>query len=155
MIRKQIAGLLVVTALIAGSASIYKDSRPPQSEDGVITLRMAQTSSETGAIGQSMNAFADKIYERTGGKYKIEVYHNGQLGAEIDTIEGCQMYRARADSLLSAAALTRRTDERMKRPPATWYRWLLAGFLAGGTATALLTKTNPLKSIVKLIKNIV
>ena len=52
---------------------------------------MAQTSSETGAIGQSMNAFADKIYERTGGKYKIEVYHNGQLGAEIDTIEGCQM----------------------------------------------------------------
>lgn len=41
MIRKQIAGLLVVTALIAGSASIYKDSRPPQSEDGVITLRMA------------------------------------------------------------------------------------------------------------------
>lgn len=44
MIRKQIAGLLVVTALIAGSASIYKDSRPPQSEDGVITLRMAQTS---------------------------------------------------------------------------------------------------------------
>ena len=38
-------------------------------------------------------------------------------------------------------------------------RWaaafLLAGFLAGGTATALLTKTNPLKSIVKLIKNIV
>ena len=91
MIRKQIAGLLVVTALIAGSASIYKDSRPPQSEDGVITLRMAQTSSETGAIGQSMNAFADKIYERTGGKYKIEVYHNGQLGAEIDTIEGCQM----------------------------------------------------------------
>ena len=48
-----------------------------------------------------------------------------------------------------------RTVERTKRPPATWYRWLLAGFLAGGTATALLTKTNPLKSIVKLIKNIV
>ena len=51
--------------------------------------------------------------------------------------------------------LTQRTVERTKRPPATWYRWLLAGFLAGGTATALLTKTNPLKSIVKLIKNIV
>ena len=70
-------------------------------------------------------------------------------------LDEMQAYRARADSLLSAAALTRRTDERMKRPPATWYRWLLAGFLAGGTATALLTKTNPLKSIVKLIKNIV
>ena len=66
-----------------------------------------------------------------------------------------QAYRARADSLLLAAVLTQRTVERTKRPPATWYRWLLAGFLAGGTATALLTKTNPLKSIVKLIKNIV
>ena len=39
MIRKQIAGLLVVTALIAGSASIYKDSRPPQSEDGADIIR--------------------------------------------------------------------------------------------------------------------
>ena len=74
------------------------------------------------------------------------------LMARLDEM---QAYRARADSLLSAAVLTRRTVERMKRPPATWYRWLLAGFLAGGTATALLTKTNPLKSIVKLIKNIV
>lgn len=74
------------------------------------------------------------------------------LTARLDEM---QAYRARADSLLSAAALTQRTVERTKRPPATWYRWLLAGFLAGGTATALLTKTNPLKSIVKLIKNIV
>lgn len=70
-------------------------------------------------------------------------------------LEEMQAYRARADSLLSAAVLSQRTVERTKRPPATWYRWLLAGFLAGGTATALLTKTNPLKSIVKLIKNIV
>ena len=74
------------------------------------------------------------------------------LTARLDEM---QAYRARADSLLSAAVLTQRTVERTKRPPATWYRWLLAGFLAGGTATALLTKTNPLKSIVKLIKNIV
>lgn len=74
------------------------------------------------------------------------------LTARLDEM---QAYRARADSLLSAAVQTQRTVERTKRPPATWYRWLLAGFLAGGTATALLTKTNPLKSIVKLIKNIV
>ena len=52
---------------------------------------MAQTSSQAGAIGQSMEAFADRIYDETEGKYKIETYHNGQLGAEIDTIEGCQM----------------------------------------------------------------
>lgn len=91
MKRTQIAAAVVVAAVITSIACIYKDSRPQVSEDGTITLRMAQTSSETGAIGQSMNEFADKIYERTGGRYKVEVYHNGQLGAEIDTIEGCQM----------------------------------------------------------------
>lgn len=91
MKRTQIAACIAAAALIASAACIYKDSRPQVSEDGTITLRMAQTSSEAGAIGQSMNLFADKIYEETGGRYKIEVYHNGQLGAEIDTIEGCQM----------------------------------------------------------------
>lgn len=91
MKRTQIAAGIAAAALAVSIACIYKDSRPQVSEDGTITLRMAQTSSETGAIGQSMNLFADKIYERTGGRYKVEVYHNGQLGAEIDTIEGCQM----------------------------------------------------------------
>lgn len=91
MKRTHIAAAVAAAALLTGIAFIYKDSRPQISEDGTITLRMAQTSSESGAIGQTMNQFADKIYERTGGKYKVEVYHNGQLGAEIDTIEGCQM----------------------------------------------------------------
>ena len=91
MSRKLIAAFVAAAAVAASIACIYKDSIPQTDSDGTITLRMAQTSSESGAIGQSMNAFADKIYERTGGKYKIEVYHNGQLGAEIDTIEGCQM----------------------------------------------------------------
>lgn len=91
MKRTHIAAAVVAAAAMVSIACIYKDSRPQVSEDGTITLRMAQTSSETGAIGQSMNQFADMIYERTGGRYRIEVYHNGQLGAEIDTIEGCQM----------------------------------------------------------------
>lgn len=91
MKRAHIGAVVVAAAVILSAAGIYKDSRPQVSEDGTITLRMAQTSSEAGAIGQTMNQFADMIYERTGGRYKVEVYHNGQLGAEIDTIEGCQM----------------------------------------------------------------
>lgn len=74
------------------------------------------------------------------------------LTARLDEM---QAYRARADSLLLAAVLTQRTVEHTKQPPVTWHWWLLAGFLAGGAASAWLTKTNPLKSIVKLIKNIV
>lgn len=82
---------MIVAAFVLSGLSIVKDNQVQASQDGTITLRMAQTSSETGAIGQAMEIFADKIYEATGGKYKIETYHNGQLGAEIDTIEGCQM----------------------------------------------------------------
>ena len=82
---------IIAAAVILGGLSIYKDNQRNTDTDGTITLRMAQTSSQTGAIGQSMDLFAERIYEATNGKYKIETYHNGQLGAEIDTIEGCQM----------------------------------------------------------------
>lgn len=82
---------ILVVALVCSCLSIFKDQQVETNKDGTITLRMAQTSSETGAIGQTMEIFADRIYEETNGKYKIETYHNGQLGAEIDTIEGCQM----------------------------------------------------------------
>lgn len=91
MRMKGTAAAATCIALVCAAGSIWYDSRPLTNQDGTITLRMAQTSSETGAIGQEMNRFAELINERTDGKYEIEVYHNGQLGAEIDTIEGCQM----------------------------------------------------------------
>ena len=72
-----------------------------------------------------------------------------------DRLDEMQAYRARADSLLAAVSAAYHSAERTEKPPSTWYRWLLAGFLAGGAASALLTKTNPLKAIIKLIKNIV
>ena len=86
-----VTAVIAVLALLLSGFSVLKDQQVAASQDGTITLRMAQTSSETGAIGQSMEVFADRIYEETNGRYKIETYHNGQLGAEIDTIEGCQM----------------------------------------------------------------
>lgn len=91
MSKKGIAAIVTCAALVCAAGSIWQDAKPIDWPEGTVTLRMAQTSSESGAIGQEMNRFADLIYERTDGKYKIEVYHNGQLGAEIDTIEGCQM----------------------------------------------------------------
>lgn len=91
MKKTAVIGCILAVTLVVSGFSIFKDRQTPVNQDGTITLRMAQTSSETGAIGQTMEEFADKIYEATDGKYKIETYHNGQLGAEIDTIEGCQM----------------------------------------------------------------
>lgn len=77
----------------------------------------------------------------------------------IDSLTACiyemQAYRARADSLFAAEALALRTAARTDKPPATWHWWLLTGFLAGGAASAWLTKTNPLKTIFSLIKKVV
>lgn len=75
-VKKSLAGLLAVIAVVICVWSIYTDSKPVENSDGTITLRMAQTSSENGAIGQTMNIFADKIYKAANGRCKIETYHN-------------------------------------------------------------------------------
>ena len=74
------------------------------------------------------------------------------LTARMDAM---QAYYARADSLFAAELSARQAAARSEKPPATWYWWLFAGFLAGGAASALLTKTNPLKTIFSLIKTVV
>lgn len=70
-------------------------------------------------------------------------------------LEEIQVYKARADSLLAAVSAAYHAAEHTEKPPSAWGRWFLLGLLAGGAASALLTKTNPLKPIVELIKNIV
>lgn len=70
-------------------------------------------------------------------------------------LSAMQAYYARADSLFAAEFLTRQMATRTDKPPATWYWWLFAGLLAGGAASALLTKTNPLKTFFSLIKKVV
>lgn len=70
-------------------------------------------------------------------------------------LSAMQVYYARADSHFAAELLTRQMATRTDKPPATWYWWLFAGFLAGGAVSALLTKTNPLKTIFSLIKKVV
>ncbi len=74
------------------------------------------------------------------------------LMARLDEV---QAYRTRADSLLEAVSAAYHAAEHTEKPPSTWGRWFLLGLLAGGAASAWLTKTNPLKPIVSLIKRIV
>lgn len=70
---------VVAVLLVAGSAF------------AAIELRMSQVSAADGAIGRSMERFAELIKERTEGRYVVHTFHNGQLGSERDTIEACQL----------------------------------------------------------------
>ncbi len=54
-------------------------------------LRMSQVSAQDGAIGQSMDRWAKLVEERTEGRYVINTFHNAQLGAERDNVEGIQL----------------------------------------------------------------
>lgn len=85
MKRTQVAALVAVGAFVAGAVAIWHDSKPMVSSNGTITHRLAADFLGDRSNRTELNEFADEIYDRTDGRYKIEVYHNGQLGAEIDT----------------------------------------------------------------------
>ena len=88
---KKTAGFFLVFTLIMGITGCgkKKDSAPVSSEP--VTLRMAQTSAADGAVGLSMEKFAAGVNEKTNGRIKISVFHNGQLGTERDNVEACQL----------------------------------------------------------------
>lgn len=75
------AALIVAVAMIA----VAGYARAAQE------LRMSQVSAADGAIGQSMDHFAALVKERTGGRVVINTFHNAQLGAERDNVEGIQL----------------------------------------------------------------
>ncbi|MCC8189295.1 MAG: TRAP transporter substrate-binding protein [Planctomycetes bacterium] len=54
-------------------------------------LRMSQVSAADGAIGQSMDRFAELVAERSDGRIVINTFHNAQLGGERDNVEGVQL----------------------------------------------------------------
>lgn len=99
MMKKVISILLValcVAALLTGcgansDSKQNQNSGEGQSVSGAIELRMSQTSASDGAIGQSMEKFAELIKEKTNGRYVIHTFHNGQLGGERDNVEACQI----------------------------------------------------------------
>lgn len=86
--QKIFALIMMLTALLAAgcgsNASVYD-------EDGHVHLRMAQASAADGAIGKSMETFAQDVREKSNGRIEISLFHNGQLGSERDNIEACEL----------------------------------------------------------------
>ena len=80
-------GMLSIICLSVGcgsKASVYD-------KEGKANLRMAQASAANGAIGISMEKFAKNVEEKSHGRIKISIFHNGQLGSERDNIEACEL----------------------------------------------------------------
>lgn len=85
--QKILALIMMLAAMLAvgcGDTSVYD-------ANGHVHLRMAQASAADGAIGKTMEAFAEDVKEKSNGRIEISVFHNGQLGSERDNIEACEL----------------------------------------------------------------
>jgi tripartite ATP-independent transporter DctP family solute receptor len=60
-------------------------------QSGTVTLRFSHGMAADGTFGQAALRFSELVGQKTNGRYKVDVYHNGQLGSERDTVEACQM----------------------------------------------------------------
>lgn len=63
---------------------------PVQSDTETIELKFANVSGAGDAKGEGIEMFAKLINEKTEGRYHVTVYHDGQLGGEMNYIEDCQ-----------------------------------------------------------------
>lgn len=82
-IKKRFAAVLgasCLTMLAAGSAMAQE-----------FTLRLNHVHTPAEAYHQGFQNWADRVFERTNGGLKIEVFHSGQLGVEEDIIEQIRM----------------------------------------------------------------
>jgi tripartite ATP-independent transporter DctP family solute receptor len=77
--------LMSLTALILvlgmSSASLAKD----------IVLKLGHIFTPTSAIAECTQMVADLVDKRTNGSLKIEIFPGGQLGAQLDEVEGVKM----------------------------------------------------------------
>lgn len=68
---------------------VYK--RPSKVDDVEnITLYAASDSGEDTVTSIFMNIFADKVYELSEGKIKIETYASGTVGGDLELLEACK-----------------------------------------------------------------
>ena len=90
---KTMKKLLATVMLLGVTACGNKNDTPAADGDNTGTtsttvLKMGHVYSETYPMHLAMLAMADEVYEKTEGRYKIEIYANSSLGNESDLNEG-------------------------------------------------------------------
>lgn len=77
------------TAGLAGAALVLAACLPTaNAADDPITLTLGHTWGVTDANAQAVQRFADDVEQASGGDLRIEVYPGGQLGQDVEMLEG-------------------------------------------------------------------
>ncbi|WP_191565960.1 TRAP transporter substrate-binding protein [Metabacillus idriensis] len=82
---RKLLTIIIVCALSLGTLSACSSKAAGENE--TITMRLAHNQSETHPVHKSLTEFARLVEEKTDGTVKIQLYPNGQLGAEREVIE--------------------------------------------------------------------
>ena len=80
------ARLLQILAALAAAALVAPSPAVAQT-----TLRMNIAVAKDSHYGVAIDAFAREVETRTGGRYKVQTFYAGALGAERESVEGVQL----------------------------------------------------------------
>jgi tripartite ATP-independent transporter DctP family solute receptor len=83
-----LVGLLVATAGFAFYVRVAQSSSDRQR--GVIVLKLAHGLDKSHPVHAAMERFAERVAELSGGRVEIQIFPNGQLGNETESIEQLQ-----------------------------------------------------------------
>lgn len=78
---------LVIGLLIIISACGSDDDTASEKGKEEHVFRLANVMPETDPVGMGLNKFAEIVNEKSEGKIKIDVFHGGQLGSDLETYE--------------------------------------------------------------------
>ena len=105
--------MLLTTALLVACAGPGGGSAPaaggggaaPAAEaaaDEVFTAILASANTPTHPIVMAMVEFGDIMYEKSGGRIVLDVFHSAQLGSERDIVEGMMLNTIQFAAITSA-----------------------------------------------------
>ena len=92
---KVFLSLMVLITVLSGCGS---GTKPEDQETGtgsgadVVTITIGTYSPSTGPKGITMEHFKEYVEEKSGGKIKVDVYHNSQRGSNTK-LRACQWGR--------------------------------------------------------------
>lgn len=88
MKAKQIAAILLTLSLLL-LAGCNGDNAATSEKGDVVTFKFANSQTAEEVCSQEIEAFAERVRERSNGSIDIEVYHNGILGNDNQALEAC------------------------------------------------------------------
>lgn len=89
--KRWISALVIGSMLLAACAGCGQSGGEAGKADGdgVVTLKFANSQTPEETCSKEIEAFAERVKEKTDGKVVIEVHHNGVLGDDNDALEAC------------------------------------------------------------------